>query len=171
MLGGFCRIICECGIKAVSIEVDPHLVAARKTNPLPGESSTSQRTGGPAGTAAAYWRRSDAYVRRRCSMMCSPSWLSTRTTPSGNEAPSFSAWNRSHSRLLRLLISTLKSVWDQCPNSSASSHFNSKHTQSVAWMVNSESGLTCSQSKHLMNVCSEVLGQPHGSKGVCPKST
>jgi len=40
-------------MKAVSIEVEPDLVVARKTKPLPGASSTTQRTGEIAGTSLA----------------------------------------------------------------------------------------------------------------------
>ena len=53
MAGGFWRIICECLRKAVSIEVEPDLVVARKTKPLPGASSKSQRTGEIAVTSVA----------------------------------------------------------------------------------------------------------------------
>jgi hypothetical protein len=53
MAGGFRRIICECAMKAVSIEVEPDLVVARKTKPLPGASSTTQGTGEIAPTSAA----------------------------------------------------------------------------------------------------------------------
>ena len=51
--GGLCRTICEWGQKALSMEVDPVLVVARKTKPLPGASSTAQRTGEIVGPAVS----------------------------------------------------------------------------------------------------------------------
>jgi hypothetical protein len=51
MVGGFWRIICECIMKAVSMEVEPDLVVARNTNPLPGASNTTQGTGKIAGSS------------------------------------------------------------------------------------------------------------------------
>ena len=54
--GGLWRTICECPIKAVSIEVEPDLVVARKTKPLPGASSMTQRTDEVARTAAVCLR-------------------------------------------------------------------------------------------------------------------